>query len=94
MSELSADSRFLLRKKIEVMFHDAHPELWVPLYSMVTFSPEISYSQALKVGDQQKAIMDTIMSMDNIEEQWDSAHVHDKLFELASNTFTTGAQEN
>ena len=83
MSELSADPMFLLRKKIEAKFHEQHPELWVPLYSMVTFSPHIPYATALKTGDLQKAIMDEIMAIESIESDWDQDYVYDLLYKLA-----------
>jgi len=88
MSELSADPSFLLRKKIEAEFHNRHPDLWIPLYSMVTFSPQIPYATALKVGDMQKRIMDEIMAIENIEQNWQQAFVYDKLYELAKTTLT------
>ena len=87
MSDLSGDKRFQLQKKIEAKFHDAYPELWTPLYSMVTFSPEVPYSEALRVGDEQKAVMDRIMQLPDIENTWNEQHVMDQLHELATATF-------
>jgi kynurenine 3-monooxygenase len=87
MSDLSGDKRFQLQKKIEAKFHDAHPDLWTPLYSMVTFSPEVPYAEALRVGDKQKAVMDRIMQQPDIEQNWDQQDVMDRLYELASETF-------
>jgi len=83
MSDLSGDANFLLRKKIEAKFHQMHPKLWVPLYSMVTFSPDIPYKTALAVGDIQKEIMDEIMQLPNIENEWQQAHVYQTLLQLA-----------
>ncbi|MDJ0904815.1 MAG: NAD(P)/FAD-dependent oxidoreductase [Woeseiaceae bacterium] len=87
MSDLSGDKRFQLQKKIEAKFHDAHPELWTPLYSMVTFSPEVPYAEALRVGDEQKAVMDRIMQLPDIENTWNEQHVMDRLHELAAARF-------
>jgi kynurenine 3-monooxygenase len=87
MSDLSGDKRFQLQKKIEAKFSDAHPDLWTPLYSMVTFSPEVPYSEALRVGDEQKAVMDRIMQLPDIEKNWNEQSVMDQLYELASETF-------
>lgn len=87
MSELSGDPKFLLRKKIEAKFHQLHPELWVPLYSMVTFSPNTPYATALAVGEQQKAIMDELMSREDIEETWQNQEVYDWLFHQATLAF-------
>ncbi len=87
MSDLSGDPRFQLRKMIEAKFSQRHPELWTPLYSMVTFSPDVPYAEALRVGDEQNRVMETIMAMPRIETEWDSEPVMDRLFNLASETF-------
>ena len=92
MSDLSGDKLFQLRKRIEAKFHDAFPDLWTPLYSMVTFSPEVPYSEALRVGDEQKRVMDKIMQLPNIENDWDKQHVMEQLFSLASETFGNGTK--
>ena len=84
MSDLAGDDNFQLRKKIEAKFHAMNPELWTPLYSMVTFSPEIPYSVALEIGDKQKVIMDKIMELPNIENEWEQAHVYQRLRQLAT----------
>jgi kynurenine 3-monooxygenase len=72
MRDKVADPKFLLRKKIEGRFHDKYPEKWVPAYSMVTFSPEIRYSEALEKGNFQDVIMDEVMRHPDIEKLWDS----------------------
>ena len=90
MSDLSGDKAFQLRKKIEAKFSDLHPELWTPLYSMVTFSPDVPYSEALRVGDEQNKVMEKIMGLPNIENDWDKPQVMDQLFRLASETFGDG----
>ena len=87
MSDLSGDPLFQLRKKIEAKFSAQHPELWTPLYSMVTFSPEVPYSEALATGDQQNRIMEEIMALPEIEDEWDKPHVMDRLLSLATDTF-------
>jgi kynurenine 3-monooxygenase len=58
MRDLVADEEFLLRKKIEARLHEAFPETWVPLYSMVTFHDQLRYSEALNRGRQQQEIME------------------------------------
>lgn len=81
MSSKTADAKFLLQKKIEKWFSAKHPDKWLPLYSRVTFSYR-PYSEALAIGDQQKAIMDEIMQIDGIEEKWNSPEVEQKIIEL------------
>lgn len=82
MRDLTGDPNFLLRKKIETKFSKLYPNKWLPLYSQVTFS-NIRYSEALKNGKKQDAIMAQIMQMDNIHDRWDSPEVMEKLNELA-----------
>ncbi len=86
MSDLSGDAMFQLRKKIEAKFSERYPELWTPLYSMVTFSPDVPYSEALREGDAQNAVMDKIMALPRIEAEWNEPHVMDELHGLATRT--------
>ena len=81
MSSKTADPSFLLRKKIEKKFAQKYPELWVPLYSRVTFSDK-AYSDALDIGDYQRGIMDEVMKIPRIEETWDSEEVELKIKDL------------
>lgn len=81
MRDYVADPKFLLQKKIEARFADKHPDKWMPLYSMTTFS-EIRYSVAWKEGQRQQRIMDEVMTMDGIEEKWDSSEVEKRILEL------------
>lgn len=86
MSELSGDPKFLLQKKIEAKFHDLYPQLWIPLYSMVTFSPHLPYAKALSIGDQQKEIMHTLMTdlmkIPDIENCWQEDFIYQKMYKL------------
>ncbi|WP_286233898.1 FAD-dependent oxidoreductase [Thalassotalea sediminis] len=83
MSDLAGDERFLLRKKIEALFHQRYPALWIPLYSMVTFSPHIPYKTALKVGDIQTEIMDEIMKVPNIAQRWQDDDVLNMMHQMS-----------
>jgi kynurenine 3-monooxygenase len=87
MSDLSGDRRFQVRKMIEAKFSARFPELWTPLYSMVTFSPDIPYAEALRIGDEQNRVMDIIMGWPNIEENWDDQEIMEQLHGLAVETF-------
>ncbi|MES2838478.1 MAG: NAD(P)/FAD-dependent oxidoreductase [Bacteroidota bacterium] len=77
MRDRVADPKFLLQKKIEAKFNNAHPEKWIPAYSMVTFSPDIRYSEALKNGQRQEKIMEEVMKVPDIEKIWDSKQIED-----------------
>ena len=82
MRDKTADKKFLLQKKIEAHFSEKHPDKWIPLYTMVTYSPNIRYSEALTNGNAQQAIMDKIMTMPNIEKIWDSKAVEEEILYL------------
>ncbi len=75
MRDKTADPKFLLQKKIEAKFSAKYPDKWIPLYSMVTYSPHIRYSEALHNGQKQQAIMDEVMAMPNIENIWETEAV-------------------
>ena len=81
MSSKTADEQFLLRKKIERKFSEEYPDLWIPLYSRVTFS-EAPYAEALGKGDRQAEIMDEVMKMPGIEENWNSEEVESRIISL------------
>ena len=82
MRDKVGDKKFLLQKKIETAFSKKHPDKWIPAYSMVTFSPEIRYSDALKRGNRQQQIMDKIMLEIGIEENWESSTTDEKILSL------------
>lgn len=83
MRDKTADPEFLLQKKIEAKFTRLHPDKWLPLYSQVTFS-NIRYSEALKNGKRQDALMRKILKIENIHTRWDEQFVMDKMLELLS----------
>ena len=81
MRDKTADTKFLLQKKIEQKFAQHYPEKWVPLYSMVSFS-NIPYSEAWQVGMKQEKMMQSIMNISNINETWDSKEIMEKMLDL------------
>jgi kynurenine 3-monooxygenase len=83
MRDLTGDADFLLQKKIEGRFSERYPDKWTPLYSLVTFSPEVRYSEALALGKRQDALMAEIMALPNIHQIWDSEEVEQKMLALA-----------
>ena len=76
MRDKIADPKFLLQKKIEAKLHEKYPGKWIPAYSQVTFSPQIRYSDALKRGQKQEAIMKEVMQTENIAELWEKDELH------------------
>jgi kynurenine 3-monooxygenase len=84
MSDKVNDPKFLLQKKIEANFSSKHPDKWIPAYSLVTFSPHLRYSYALEQGQKQDLLMQQIMQMPDIENNWNSDAVEQKILSLLS----------
>jgi len=84
MRDKVADPVFLLQKKIEAHISSKYPDKWTPAYSLVTFSPQVRYSEALKRGNDQQKIMDGVMQMENIADKWNSAEVENAILSKIS----------
>lgn len=72
MRDKVADTRFLWRKKIEAWIYEQYPSKLIPLYTMVTFSSDIPYNEALRIGREQDVLMEQIMSIPAVIEDWTS----------------------
>lgn len=81
MRDKTADPSFLLQKKIEAKFFAQHPEMWMPLYSMVTFS-HLPYREALAKGNHQESIMQHIMELPQIEQRWNDPDIMETMLAL------------
>jgi kynurenine 3-monooxygenase len=75
MRDRVADSRFLLRKKVELALEAKYPQLFVPKYAMVTFH-RIPYSVALSRGTVQDRILAELCeSIHHVEDlDWNRAN--------------------
>ena len=60
MRDRVADPQFVAQRQIEAELHRRYPDRWTPLYTRVTFSDD-RYSEALKQGQRQEAIMQRVM---------------------------------
>ena len=89
MRDKVADPKFLLQKKIEARLHEKYPDKWIPAYSQVTFSPHIRYSEALKRGNKQEAIMREIMQTPGIDSKWESEDLDMQILEKLENAKDT-----
>lgn len=84
MRDKTADERFLLQKKIEARFSAKYPDLWLPLYSQVSFS-HIPYAEALQNGIEQDEIMKKVMDRPDIFDIWDSEEIETNILRLVNN---------
>ena len=66
---------FLLRKKIERRINEAYPEKYLDLYSMISFT-QMPYTEALRVDREQRAIVEQIMSVKEVEKKLNSVEVN------------------
>ena len=81
MRDKVADPTFLLQKTIEAKLHEKYPDKWIPVYSQVSFSPHIRYSEALERGKKQEAIMRDIMKLENIQQLADDDKLHQQIIQ-------------
>ena len=82
MRDLVGDKKFLLRKKIEALINKKHPDKWTPQYILVTFSPDVPYSEAQRQGIHHNAIMDKVMALPGIEEKWETREVEEFILKM------------
>src|SRR5688572_6516580 len=88
MRDKVADPEFLLQKKIEAKINAMYPQQWIPLYTMVTFSPDISYATALKNGRKQEKIMKKLMKYIKTEADFEKPEVQQILAEKMAEKFS------
>ena len=67
--------KFLLRKKIERRINEAYPERYLDLYSMISFT-QMPYTEALRMDCEQRAIVEQIMSVKEVEKKLNSVEVN------------------
>ena len=66
---------FLLKKEIERKLNEAYPEKYLDLYSMISFT-QMPYTEALRVDREQRAIVEQIMSVKEVEKKLNSVEVN------------------
>ncbi|MCX7728381.1 MAG: FAD-dependent monooxygenase [Bacteroidia bacterium] len=82
MRDKTANPRFILQKKIEQWFYKKHPDKWIPLYDMVTYRPDIRYSEALQKGYYQDKIMQEVLNQPDIEQNWETEKTEQLILHL------------
>ncbi len=74
MRDLSGRDDFQLRLKIEKRIAAAFPDKFMTHYAMVTFS-DLSYAEAMKKGEEQSKLLDRLMQLKDIAQNWNGAEV-------------------
>jgi kynurenine 3-monooxygenase len=72
MRDKVADPVFLLRKQIEGYLYATYPDKFIPLYTLVTFSPDVAYDAALRAGREADVLLAEIMAMPDVAGTWNS----------------------
>lgn len=80
MRDQVTDENFLLKKNIENWFSNLHPEKWQPLYTMVTFT-HMRYSEAWALGKKQEQIMNEILLIKDIHNDWKNERIENLILE-------------
>lgn len=73
MRDRVADPDFQLQKKITNALAEAHPDRFMPVYSLVTFS-DTPYADALAEMDRQQAAFGQMMSWPDFARKWDTIY--------------------
>ncbi|HEY4223555.1 MAG TPA: NAD(P)/FAD-dependent oxidoreductase [Myxococcota bacterium] len=68
MRDKVADPVFLRKRMLERKLASLMPHLVTPLYTMVTFSPQLPYADALRRGRAQDRLLDALVPMAGIED--------------------------
>lgn len=79
MRDKVADPEFLLRKKVEAKIHAEYPDKFTPLYTLVTFSPDVPYSEALRRGRENDVLMDKVLSIGDVLNRWEDEEVRSQI---------------
>lgn len=74
LRDLVGDRQFLLRKELERRLNRACPDKYRDLYSMITFTT-MPYTEALRVDREQRALVDRIMGLEDIEQKLHSDEI-------------------
>ena len=74
MRDLVADKKFLRKKEIEKKIVAEHPDKYLPLYTMVTFS-DMNYAEALRLGERHNELLEKLYTINDLEKKWHTDEV-------------------
>ncbi|NQW29858.1 MAG: FAD-dependent monooxygenase [Ignavibacteria bacterium] len=72
MRDKVADKDFLRRKRIEGFMFKRYPTKFVPQYTLVTFMPNVPYSEAKRIAKEQDVLMARLMNNPIVYNEWES----------------------
>jgi kynurenine 3-monooxygenase len=78
LCDLIADPKFLKQREVERNLGDLYPDLYRPLYSMVSFDC-VPYVEAFAIEQAQRAIIDRIIAMNGVSGRLDTPEIRQLL---------------
>lgn len=72
MRDSVADAEFLRCKKLEAFLHEHFPQKFIPQYSLVTFSPNVPYSEAQRIAAENAVFVKKLLEHEEISTDWTS----------------------
>jgi len=79
------DPTYAKRKRIEHRVHEMHPDHFVPLYTLVSFT-RLPYTLASVVTARQDRLVDTLLAIEDVEERWETDAVRRAIREYVDAT--------
>lgn len=70
MRDKVADEQFLQRKKLEAYLHEQYPDKFIPQYSLVTFAPDVPYSEAQRIGIENESFALSLLTAPELAGGW------------------------
>ncbi len=79
MRDSVADPKFLIRKQLEKKLMAAYPDDFIAAYSLVTFTEEVRYSEALRRADIQNQLFEELMERADFVAKWEEDQFESEL---------------
>jgi kynurenine 3-monooxygenase len=93
LCDLIADPSFLKRREVERDLGDLYPDLYRPLYSMVSFDC-VPYVEAFAIEQAQRTVIDQIMTMTGVTGQLDKPEIRELLQQTATGLAARGVSRH
>jgi kynurenine 3-monooxygenase len=68
--DTTTNNELAIRKQMDRYLNKLYPDIWIPLYDMVTFNPDIRYSKALEISKKQNRLLDEVIKSLTPGQDW------------------------
>ncbi len=92
LTDLVGDPAFLRRRETERSLSDLYPELYQPLYSMVSFT-RLPYDEAFRIAQRQHDAIDRIVALENVDSKLESPEVR-RILQASMEGYPVGTSLN